>query len=208
MFKTKIKIHRSKNLTSKSKENLITLIREENSDSILAKLPNKIIIGYLDIVLNSNFINLFLAKYKSKIIGYAILAQKPCYLVSEFYKIKYKILFNLLFNIQFFTILNIIISVLKVDIILLNNNYKKLIKKNYNLNLLAIKKKFQSKGIGKFFLKELIKRIKTQKHTSYITCETFNDKALDFYIKKCNFKRVGTKFRFFKNLHVLCKKIN
>ena len=90
----------------------------------------------------------------------------------------------MLFNIQFFTILNIIISVLKVDIILLNNNYKKLIKKNYNLNLLAIKKKFQSKGIGKFFLKELIKRIKTQKHTSYITCETFNDKALDFYIKK------------------------
>ena len=97
---------------------------------------------------------------------------------------------------------------MRVDIILLNKTNKQLLESNFNLNLLAIKKEYQSKGIGKLFLEEILKKIKAQNLILYITCETYDDRALDFYIKKCNFEKIGIKLRFFKNLHILCKRIN
>ena len=49
---------------------------------------------------------------------------------------------------------------MRVDIILLNKTNKQLLESNFNLNLLAIKKEYQSKGIGKLFLEEILKKSK------------------------------------------------
>lgn len=204
-----LKIKEYKNsIDNVAKLKIISLVKEENPDSILAKLSSDNINSFIEILVRSNKLSLFTCELDNEIIGYATFANKPSFLVSEFYEIKYKIFFNLLINSHFLTILNLIISIMRVDKILLNKTNKQLIAKNFNLNLLAIKKEYQSKGIGKLFLEEILKKIKIQNLISHITCETYSDKALDFYIKKCNFEKIGTKLRFFKNLHVLCKRIN
>ena len=204
-----LKIKEYKNsIDEVTKSKIISLLREENSDSILAKLSSDNIDSFIEILVRSNKLNLFTCELNNEVIGYATFANKPSFLVSEFYEIKYKIFLNLLVNFHFLTILNLIISILRVDIILLNKTNKQLLESNFNLNLLAIKKEYQSKGIGKLFLEEILKKIKAQNLILYITCETYDDRALDFYIKKCNFEKIGIKLRFFKNLHILCKKIN
>ena len=204
-----LKIKEYKNsIDEVTKSKIISLLREENSDSILAKLSSDNIDSFIEILVRSNKLNLFTCELNNEVIGYATFANKPSFLVSEFYEIKYKIFLNLLINFHFLTILNLLISIVRVDIILLNKTNKQLLESNFNLNLLAIKKEYQSKGIGKLFLEEILKKIKAQNLILYITCETYDDRALDFYIKKCNFEKIGTKLRFFKNLHVLSKKIN
>ncbi len=204
-----LKIKEYKNsIDEVTKSKIISLLREENSDSILAKLSSDNIDSFIEILVRSNKLNLFTCELNNEVIGYATFANKPSFLVSEFYEIKYKIFLNLLINFHFLTILNLLISIVRVDIILLNKTNKQLLESNFNLNLLAIKKKYQSKGIGKLFLEEILKKIKAQNLILYITCETYDDRALDFYIKKCNFEKIGIKLRFFKNLHVLSKKIN
>ena len=204
-----LKIKEYKNsIDEVTKSKIISLLREENSDSILAKLSSDNIDSFIEILVRSNKLNLFTCELNNEVIGYATFANKPSFLVSEFYEIKYKIFLNLLVNFHFLTILNLIISIVRVDIILLNKTNKQLLESNFNLNLLAIKKEYQSKGIGKLFLEEILKKIKAQNLILYITCETYDDRALDFYIKKCNFEKIGIKLRFFKNLHVLSKKIN
>ena len=204
-----LKIKEYKNsIDEVTKSKIISLLREENSDSILAKLSSDNIDSFIEILVRSNKLNLFTCELNNEVIGYATFANKPSFLVSEFYEIKYKIFLNLLVNFHFLTILNLIISILRVDIILLNKTNKQLLESNFNLNLLAIKKEYQSKGIGKLFLEEILKKIKAQNLILYITCETYDDRALDFYIKKCNFEKIGIKLRFFKNLHILCKRIN
>ena len=204
-----LKIKEYKNsIDEVTKSKIISLLREENSDSILAKLSSDNIDSFIEILVRSNKLNLFTCELNNEVIGYATFANKPSFLVSEFYEIKYKIFLNLLINFHFLTILNLLISIVRVDIILLNKTNKQLLESNFNLNLLAIKKEYQSKGIGKLFLEEILKKIKAQNLILYITCETYDDRALDFYIKKCNFEKIGIKLRFFKNLHVLSKKIN
>ena len=81
---------------------------------------------------------------------------------------------------------------------------KKLINLNYNLNLLAVNKKYQSKGIGSYFLKRVFTLIKNSK---FITVESIDERAYKFYEKKHNFIFLGEKFRFRKNLRVLYKKL-
>ena len=204
-----LKIKEYKNsIDEVTKSKIISLLREENSDSILAKLSSDNIDSFIEILVRSNKLNLFTCELNNEVIGYATFANKPSFLVSEFYEIKFKIFLNLLINFHFLTILNLLISIVRVDIILLNKTNKQLLESNFNLNLLAIKKEYQSKGIGKLFLEEILKKIKAQNLILYITCETYDDRALDFYIKKCNFEKIGIKLRFFKNLHVLSKKIN
>ena len=81
---------------------------------------------------------------------------------------------------------------------------KKLINSNYNLNLLAVSKKYQSKGIGSYFLKRVFRLIKNSK---FITVESIDKRAYKFYEKKHNFIFLGEKFRFRKNLKILYKKL-
>ena len=69
---------------------------------------------------------------------------------------------------------------------------------------MAVGKKFQSKGLGSYFLRKIFKNFEKSK---YITVETIDEKATKFYQKKHNFKIIGKKLRFPKNLKVLYKKI-
>ena len=136
-----LKIKEYKNsIDEVAKSKIISLVREENPDSILAKLSPDNIDSFIEILVRSNKLNLFTCELNNEVIGYATFANKPSFLVSEFYEIKYKIFLNLLVNFHFLTILNLIISIMRVDIILLNKTNKQILEGNFNLNLLQSKK--------------------------------------------------------------------
>jgi len=95
----------------------------------------------------------------------------------------------------------------KIDLFFINEENKDIINKTFNLNLLAIDKKFQSKGIGKAFVLNILEDIKKKNNLETITVETFSKRAESFYKNKLNFHYAGKKLRFFKNLIVYKKKI-
>ena len=204
--KISIILHKD-NLSKNEFKDIFELIKNENEDSILAKLDTDIIKNYLEIAIKSENIFLFSCQIKNKIIGYALFAKKPMYLISEFSKIKFKILFDLVKRIQIFQIINILFSILTIDLILLSKDKKDLIKNSLNLNLLAINKDFQSKGLGKFFSETIIKDI----YDNYfkfelISVETSSISAYNFYTEKLKFKYIGKKIRLFKIFFVFLKK--
>ena len=204
--KISIILHKD-NLSKNEFKDIVELIKNENGDSILAKLDTDIIKNYLEIAIKSENIFLFSCQIKNKIIGYALFAKKPMYLISEFSKIKFKILFDLVKRIQIFQIINILFSILTIDLILLSKDKKNLVKNSLNLNLLAINKDFQSKGLGKFFSETIIKNI----YDNYfkfelISVETSSINACNFYTEKLKFKYIGKKIRLFKIFFVFLKK--
>ena len=204
--KISIILHKD-NLSKNEFKDIVELIKNENGDSILAKLDTDIIKNYLEIAIKSENIFLFSCQIKNKIIGYALFAKKPMYLISEFSKIKFKILFDLIKRVQIFQIINILFSILTIDLILLSKDKKDLIKNSLNLNLLAINKDFQSKGLGKFFSETIIKNI----YDNYfkfelISVETSSINACNFYTEKLKFKYIGKKIRLFKIFFVFLKK--
>lgn len=204
--KISIILHKD-NLSKNEFKDIVELIKNENEDSILAKLDTDIIKNYLEIAIKSENIFLFSCQIKNKIIGYALFAKKPMYLISEFSKIKFKILFDLIKRVQIFQIINILFSILTIDLILLSKDKKDLIKNSLNLNLLAINKDFQSKGLGKFFSETIIKNI----YDNYfkfelISVETSSINACNFYTEKLKFKYIGKKIRLFKIFFVFLKK--
>ena len=89
---------------------------------------------------------------KNKHVGYAILSRKPSFLMDEFKTLKYSILFNLITNLKFKTPIKYSFFVIKIRLNILSKKKKKIINESFNLNLLAIKSEFQSKGIGKKFI--------------------------------------------------------
>ena len=101
--------------------------------------------------------------------------------------------------------MNILFSILKLDLLFLSKKNKKIINENLNLNLLAIKSEYQSQGIGKKFIIEAIDCLKKSNSCKFITVETNNHRTGDFYKKKLNFNYIGKKIRFFKNLSVFCR---
>ena len=183
------------------------LIKEENPNSILASLNKNLIKKYLEISIKSDNLFFYICEYENKIIGYAILARQPLFLISEFKAIKYLIFFNLLLSFKLKTIINILLSMSKIDLFFINKENKDIINKTFNLNLLAIDRKFQSKGIGKVFVLNILEDIKKNNNLEIITVETFNKRAQSFYKNKLNFDYIGKKLRFFKNLIVYKKNL-
>ena len=59
------------------------LIKAENPSSVIASLNDGYLKKYLNKCILSNFIYVYLCINKKKIIGYAIFAKKPDYLISE-----------------------------------------------------------------------------------------------------------------------------
>ena len=195
---------------SLSSENYLVLnklIKEENPDSILASLNENLIKKYLEISIKSDNLFFYICEYENKIIGYAILARQPLFLISEFKTIKYLIFFSLLLSFKLKTIINILLSMSKIDLFFINKENKDIINKTFNLNLLAIDRKFQSKGIGKTFVLNILEDIKKNNNLEIITVETFNKRAQSFYENKLNFHYIGKKLRFFKNLIVYKKSL-
>ena len=194
-------------LSTENYLSLSKLIKEENPDSILASLNKNLIKKYLEISIKSDNLFFYICEYENKIIGYAILARQPLFLVSEFRTIKYLIFFSLLLSFKLKTIINILLSMSKIDLFFINKENKDIINKTFNLNLLAIDRKFQSKGIGKIFVLNILEDIKKNNNLKIITVETFNKRAQSFYENKLNFHYIGKKLRFFKNLIVYKKSL-
>ena len=198
------KIKELKKISNQQFSEIIKLITNENPESILACLNKETIKDYLNKVAISKDVLIYVIQNKDKIIAYAIIAKNIEKLTSIFLDKKITILFSLIINFKFLKLINVILSYVKLDIIFLKKKYKNIIYLNYNLNLLAVAKKFQSKGLGSYFLRKIFKNFEKSK---YITVETIDEKATKFYQKKHNFKIIGKKLRFPKNLKVLYKKI-
>jgi len=110
----KIKEYKN-NIDEETKSKIMDFIKSENPDSILAKLSLSNISAYIDILIKSNKLYLFTCELNNDTIGYAVLADKPKYLMSEFKNMKFKIFLNLIFNLNILTIIDILISLLKID---------------------------------------------------------------------------------------------
>ena len=93
----------------------------------------------------------------------------------------------------------------KLDLLLLKKKRNENSLVSLNLNLLALEKKFQSKGLGKFFLRKVLEMIRIDYKFEILTCEAPNQEVLNFYLKKIKLKQVGKKIRLFNNLIVLEK---
>ena len=106
---------------------------------------------------------------------------------------------------KFKTIMNIFLSMYKIDLLLTSKANKDIISKNLNLNLLAINKNFQSKGIGKAFVLDILNDIKKKYNFQTIIVETYDKRAASFYQNKLNFYYLGKKLRLFKNLYIYRK---
>tara|TARA_B100000787_G_scaffold145997_1_gene116437 strand:- start:804 stop:1424 length:621 start_codon:yes stop_codon:yes gene_type:complete len=186
---------------------LNNILKEENSDSILASLSKELLIKYFELLIKSKNIFLFFCEYKNENVGYAILSNKPLFLINEFKSLKFLILKELVFGLKFKILTNILLSVFKIDLIFLSKTKKNIINNNLNLSLLALKKNFQSKGIGKEFVLKILDNFKKEKYFNKITVETHNMNTNKFYIKKLNFFYIGKKIRLFKNLDIFQKNL-
>ena len=194
----------NKKLNFSQLKDIISILNSENRTSILSKLSKKNLTRFIQQVIKSNYLELFVVT-KRRIIGYAILAKKPDYLLKSFKKFQLEFCFNLFLNFKFLTIFNIFISILNFDKILISDLNKKIISESLNLNLLGINKEYQSRAIGKKFLEYIFKY--SIHKSKYVTCETDNIRSNSFYKKKLNFKSIGKKIRFLKNQDVLAKKL-
>ena len=206
LFNLKI-IKVNKKLLNRELKEVLSLVKTENKHTIVSNLSPILIKKYFNIISESKSIFLFLLKKKNKVIGYSVYAKKEKYLISDFKKIKLKIFIDLLFKLKFLSLINILLAITKIDLILLS---KKDIQRNansLNLNLLAINKKYQSQGIGKFFVEQTIRIIYKKLYKfNLITCEAPTINALNFYLKKIKFKLIGKKVRLTKNFFILQKK--
>ena len=194
----------NKKLNSHQLKDIVSILKLENTTSILRHLTARNIHAYLQEFVRSKDLAIFVIMEKN-IIGYALLSKKPKYLIQNFEKYKFKFFIDLLINLKFVALINITLSKLNLDKILISSINRKIISNSLNLNLLAIKKKYQSKGLGSKFLKYIFKYLKS--NNKYITCETENVEAKNFYIKKMGFKFIGTKVRVPKFMKVFIKKI-
>lgn len=190
------------------KNKVIHMMKTENEYSLLAKMPEGIINKYFEIVFSSNKLSLFVCFFKDELIGYALLANKPSYLVSEFKSLTASIFFHLISKMKLTLLFDLILAVLKIDTLRINKENKKLLNESLNLNLLAIHKNYQSKGFGKLFLMNIIDELKKENKFEFICCETYSYDAEKFYVNKLGFNNIGEKTRFAGTLKVLKKKIN
>ena len=113
-------------------------------------------------------------------------------LIFEDYK--YKFIFDLVIHFNFSTIINLFLFKIGLENILIPIKEKKIVENSVNLNLLAIDKNYQSKGLGKKFMNFIIKNL--GKKDKILSCETDNIRSKNFYIKKLNFREIGKKVRY------------
>ena len=106
-------------------------------------------------------------------------------------------------SLSFIRIINIILKLLNVDKISLGKKKLQIYINTINISYLAIKKNYQSRGYGLKLIKYVLKKIKTSDR--FITVETYNKKAQNFYKKKCKFKFFGYKYQLFRKVKVFIK---
>ena len=200
-----LKISRLKKIRNDEIYQIISILKKENKTSIINNLSKKNLHLFLKKIISSPKFELFCAYNKNIIIGYAIISYKAHFIKNEFRRFSINYLFDFILGLKFLTLINSILSFLNLDNMFLSSEIKNKIYFNSNLNMLAVKRDFQSKGIGKKFVSNILRFLK--KKSKYITCETDNDLALKFYVRNLKFKRVGNLIRLPRLMHVLIKKI-
>lgn len=196
-------VKQKKTLSNHEVSQIIKLIVEENHKSILAQLSENIIKKFLLIGLKSKYVILYLGYLKKKeIIAYALLIKNLDKFFYEFKIIRFEIILDLIKKFKLISFFSLVLSAYNIDILFVKKKIKKIISHSLNLNLLAVKKKYQNKGFGKIFL---IKIFKNHKNYKFISLEAVSIRAINFYKKKFNFKEVGKKFRFFNFFRILVK---
>ena len=189
---TKIK----KKINKKKLFEITSIIQSENKSSIISSLSKRNIVLFLEKTIESKKLELFVATYKKRIVGYAIVALRNKYLKQVFNQYILNFLFDLIFRLKIVTLLNASMSYMKLDNIFLGKFEKEKISNSINLNMIAIHKKHQSKGIGEKLMKFIIKDFR--KDSNYISCEIENLRSKKFYQKKLGFKQKKLNFgRFF-----------
>ena len=108
--KIKVTFLQSKNDVNKNFKAIYSLIKKENSYSILSKLNKKLIIDYLKITVQSKKLFLFIVKFKKKVIGYSLFAKNERDLIGEFKEMRFKIFIYLLLKLKIISIFNIFIA--------------------------------------------------------------------------------------------------
>ena len=195
---TKIFEVKKNNLSKTIILKVVNIIKRENKYSILSKLNKELISEYLITAARSKKLFLFVIQEKNNIIGYSLYAKNENVLTTEFKKMGYKIFWFLLSNGKIISIINIFFALSKLDLIFTNFLKKNETKKILNLNLLAIKEEYQSKGLGKLLIEKTLKYLqKKGLKFSYVSCEAPNTRALKFY-KRNNFKLLGKKLDYLK----------
>ena len=177
---------------------LHNLIKEENSDAIVSSFSKNLLNKYFEELLNSKNMHLYICELNQKSIGYVILSEKPSYLISNFKSLKKEILIKLIISFNIKTLLNLFLVIFKIDLIFLSREKRFTIDNNYNLNLLAIDRNFQSKGFGKKFMTSVFENLSKIKKLNCLTVETNNERTGRFYEEKLGFTYFGKKIRFFK----------
>ena len=121
------------------------LIKEVQPGSILACLNQDLITKYLEIAINSENLFFYICEYNNRIIGYALWAKNTSFLTSEFKNIKYSVLINLLANFKIKTIVNIFLSIFKIEFLLLSSDKRSFINKNLIFSLMSFEKNLNLK---------------------------------------------------------------
>ena len=121
------------------------MMKTENAFSLLAKMPKGIINRYFEIVFSSNKLSLFVCFFKDELIGYALLANKPSYLVSEFKSLTTSIFFYLIGKMKLTLLFDLILAVLKIDTIKINKENKKIIKREFKFKFISNSQKLSIK---------------------------------------------------------------
>ena len=193
-------------IKSKELDAIYNLIKGENFKSILSHLSENIIKKYLKIIVKYKDSYVYVLEKKNSVIGYAIYFKKERDIIKNFNSLKFEIVSNLLLRLKIFVLLNIFLAKTKLDLRLLNTKIEK--KKNYlNLNLLAIRKEYQSRGYGNYLINHSVKKIKKNNiRINKIICEAPSERVLKFYLKN-DFKIIGKKLRMFNNFYILQKQI-
>ena len=196
-----------KNTNNKILKSIYNIIVDENYLAIISLLSLKSFKRLLLQIIKSNKIFLFVIKNKEKIVGYSIYSDKPSQIFEDANNLKFTIIINLLIKFKFITILNLIIKFLHIDMVLFSKDKKKFYNKTLNLSYLAIHKRYQSKGIGKYFVKETLKRLKKNYNKNIVTVDTKDPNTKNFYLNKCKFSLLGEKIELFKFTSVFYKKV-
>ena len=77
----------------------------------------------------------------------------------------------------------------------------------YNKPNFRMQEDYQSKGIGKYFIKETLKRLKKNYNKNVVTVDTKDPNTKNFYLNKCKFSLLGEKIELFKFTSVFYKKV-
>tara|TARA_Y100000590_G_C15540360_1_gene946691 strand:- start:167 stop:802 length:636 start_codon:yes stop_codon:yes gene_type:complete len=193
---------------SKNDYNIIgKLIKEGQPGSVLASLSQDLISKYIEISIKSKNLFFYICKLDNRIIGYALWARDTSFLTSEFKNIKYLVLISLLVRFKIKAIINIFLSIFKIEFLLLPSDKRNFINKNLIFSLMAFEKKSQSKGIGTVFCSQMFKDLNKTYNFQTMIVEPYDERATYFFENKFNCKYLGKKIRLFKNLGIYYKNL-